>query len=367
MSETPRTPPRAPLLSIIVAVFNVGGYLRQCLDSIAAQTIADYEVLLVDDKSADGSLEICREYAQSRPHFQVIALPEHTPGGCGAPSNIGLKAARGRYIGFVDGDDYARPEMFECLLENALKHDADISLCDHARFYMAENRVQPCVDRAIFLKLNEPAFALLPEAEQKKLFLRLSTPPWLKIYRRSFLEDKRIAFPEGPFVGEDVPFHWFSILQARSIVWVDRPLITHRHERPGQTVEHPERNIEHIVLTQAIIKAWLVENNLYDALKYNYIYKTITRLCWAVHRVKARSRRDLLSQYREMYNVLSMREVMPYRVSNGMRFHASVRHYCLAAFNTDNALFIIFFCLMIYLYEIIVNLKCGGLFRGYVR
>ena len=119
----------APVISIIIPVYNTEEYLRQCVASVCAQTFRDIAVLLVDDGSTDGSGVICDRFAEEDPRVRVF----HTENrGHYLARNIGLEEARrngSRYIGFVDSDDWVDPEMFEALLDRARETGADITEC----------------------------------------------------------------------------------------------------------------------------------------------------------------------------------------------------------------------------------------------
>lgn len=114
-------------ISVIVPIYNVEPYLRKCLDSIRYQTHEDMEVILVDDGSADGCAAICDAYAAMDERFQVIHKPN---GGVASARNAGLDAATGEWIGFVDPDDYIEQDMYEYLLNHAMAHNADLSVCE---------------------------------------------------------------------------------------------------------------------------------------------------------------------------------------------------------------------------------------------
>ena len=115
-----------PLISVIVPVYNLEAYIQHTLESLFAQTYRELEVIAIDDGSTDGSSKILDEYAAHEPRLQVIHQPN---GGVSAARNAGLAVAKGDYIGFCDGDDEVEPEMYERLLTNLLKYDADISHC----------------------------------------------------------------------------------------------------------------------------------------------------------------------------------------------------------------------------------------------
>lgn len=111
------------LVSVIVPVYNVERYLRECLESILAQTYNELEVILVDDGSTDGSGKICDEYAEKYDHFSVIYKKNE---GLGMARNTGLEHMRGDYVTFVDSDDYIEPTCIQTLMENLIKHQVDM-------------------------------------------------------------------------------------------------------------------------------------------------------------------------------------------------------------------------------------------------
>lgn len=113
-------------ISVVVPVYKTQQYLRKCLDSIVTQTWQNLEIILVDDGSPDGCPAICDEYAAHDPRFKVI---HQANGGRSIARNTGLAAATGEWLGWVDSDDWIEPDMFQYLLENALKYDADVAVC----------------------------------------------------------------------------------------------------------------------------------------------------------------------------------------------------------------------------------------------
>ncbi len=114
------------VVSIIVPVYNVEQYLRECVDSILSQSFTDFEVILVDDGSPDNCPKICDEYAEKDPRVKVIHKPN---GGLSSARNAGLDIATGEFVGFVDSDDIIESEMYEKLVSAIMKNDADICFC----------------------------------------------------------------------------------------------------------------------------------------------------------------------------------------------------------------------------------------------
>lgn len=113
-------------ISVIVPVYNVEKYLSQCIESILKQTHKNLEIILVDDGSPDSSPEICDEYKKKDNRIKVIHKKN---GGLALARNTGMDVATGKYIGFVDSDDMIAEDMYEVLLENIIKSDAEIAVC----------------------------------------------------------------------------------------------------------------------------------------------------------------------------------------------------------------------------------------------
>lgn len=117
-----------PLVSVIVAAYNAEKYIRRCLDSILAQTMPDFEVIVVNDGSTDGTPAILDEYAAKDPRVRVIHKPN---GGVASARQAGLDAAQGEYTIHADSDDWVEPEMLEELYRKAREEELDMIICDY--------------------------------------------------------------------------------------------------------------------------------------------------------------------------------------------------------------------------------------------
>ena len=122
-------------VSIIVPVYQVEKYIRQCVDSILVQTFTDFELILVDDGSTDKSGEICDEYAKADGRVKVI---HQTNGGLSSARNSGMDHAKGKYFMFIDSDDFIAPNMVECLYKSINEQCADIAVCNFMFYYEDE-------------------------------------------------------------------------------------------------------------------------------------------------------------------------------------------------------------------------------------
>lgn len=186
------------MISVIVPVFNVEPYLRQCIDSILNQTYSDLEVLLIDDGSPDRCGEICDEYAKRDQRVRVF----HTEnGGLSAARNLGLSEARGDYIGFVDSDDWIESDMYEILLGRIEETGADISIC--GIWNVSNDSKKAHVFTEIVYTRTE-ALELLIDGE-------INNGVWNKLYCCKLFKNAR--FPEG-MTSEDIFFIQRVIFEA---------------------------------------------------------------------------------------------------------------------------------------------------------
>lgn len=117
-----------PLISIVVPVYKVEKFLNRCVESIVNQTYKNLEIFLIDDSSPDNCPEICDEWAEKDSRIKVLHIENK---GVANARNCALKAVNGDYIGFVDSDDYIEPDMYQQLVELALKFDSDITMCSY--------------------------------------------------------------------------------------------------------------------------------------------------------------------------------------------------------------------------------------------
>ena len=174
-------------ISIIVPVYQVEKYIRQCIDSILAQTFTDFELILVDDGSKDNSGKICDEYAEKDKRIRVIHKEN---GGLSDARNKGLDNAAGKYFMFVDGDDYIAPNMAECLHNSILKADADIAACNYRYIFESDGEKDFATEnKAEVLNSNEIFYNRKNERNYG-----FWTVAWNKLYKREKFKSLRFRF-----------------------------------------------------------------------------------------------------------------------------------------------------------------------------
>ena len=171
-------------VSIIIPVYNVEKYIRQCLDSVLAQTFTDFEAILVDDCSPDSSGAICDEYAAKDERIKVIHHEQN--GGVSRARQAGTDAAQGEYTIHVDPDDWVEPDMLEKLLAHARKTDADMVICD---FWTYSKRLGN-----VYVPQNLEPNLTAESVLRKIVFQQLPCSCWNKLVRRACYSNNNIGF-----------------------------------------------------------------------------------------------------------------------------------------------------------------------------
>lgn len=175
---------KLPEISVIVPVYNMEKYLCQCLDAIKRQSFVDWECILVDDGSLDRSPEICESYAKADSRFKVIHKPN---GGLSSARNAGLRIAKGKYLAFVDSDDWPESKYLEVLYNSITRNNADLAQCGFVKEFTSFSRKKS-------LSKDE---AVISRDEFGEELLRNKTVPsfmWNKLFRREVVVEE---FPEG--------------------------------------------------------------------------------------------------------------------------------------------------------------------------
>lgn len=207
-----------PLVSVIVPVYKVENYIKNCLESLINQTYLNWEAILVDDGSPDRSGEICEEYAVRDRRFKVI---HKNNGGQSSARNLAMEYVSGDYIFYLDSDDFLAKEALECLCSLALNNKADIVQCDYVRGTDVE-----------FPNISEQREPRIYDNHSVFTEFVAKIIPCGKLYHRNVIGDMR--FPEG-LINEDDFTVWKYYYNANLIVVTDRPLYYYTMN-PGSTM-----------------------------------------------------------------------------------------------------------------------------------
>lgn len=211
-------------LSYIIPVYNVEKYLRQCVDSILAQTFDDYEIILVDDGSPDNCPAICDEYKEKYPDVVKVIHKENE--GLASARNAGLKTAQGDYIFFVDSDDFLLKDRVSELYNKALEYDADILQTTYISFDEKNNK------KIISFPVFETEKLITHSTMEQEICFSTKKNRvifvWRNLYRRKFLIDNDIRFDERLKMVEDAPFNTLAFIKSERFVAVDIPFYCYR-------------------------------------------------------------------------------------------------------------------------------------------
>lgn len=244
------------IISVIVPVYNAAEHLPRCIDSILLQTHRVLEVILINDGSTDGSGEICDKYAQKDERIRVI---HQENAGVSAARNAGLDAATGAWIGFVDADDWAEPDMFAKMFDAVLQSGKQIAVCGHV-----QHRPNGAIKKRAFPELagdiaRGPALKYLLSLYFFEGFL------WNKLFSSSLIEEIGLRMDVNIHFAEDLLFCLRLFIRADGICYVPDPLYHYCLNETGSMLTFNQKRMTELDAWRAIIDC--AENNSVDLAK----------------------------------------------------------------------------------------------------
>ena len=210
------------LISIIVPVYNVEAYLDRCMESILKQTYKRLEIILVDDGSTDSSREKCDTYAKQDSRIKVIHKKN---GGLSDARNAGLALATGDYIGYVDSDDWIEPDMYQCLYDACVEHDAELAVCRYFREYQDRTEAGG-TGKIVPLSRDELLKIYISGNDEYVIYNSV----WSKLFKRELVAD--MIFPKGRN-SEDIMYTTRAFCRLDRAAYIDRCLYHYVLDREG--------------------------------------------------------------------------------------------------------------------------------------
>lgn len=269
-----------PKVSVILPVYNVGKYLRQSLDSLINQTLTDIEIICVNDGSTDEGYEILEEYKEKDSRIKVIHKENK---GTGAARNDGLRMATGECIGFVDPDDWVKPNMFERLYGLIKEKDLDIAMC------MPDGYDEKNAVNAPFPYFVDANFENI--IDNRPFNWRDLSPfsypmcVWNKLYTKKLFDKYNIDFAEG-LDFEDHKVIFGSLLTAEKIFFVREKLYVYRYNREGSVLtDNNRRLIDHIEIFD-IVENLMKETDTFDALRMDFLTYKVHNILYYYSMIK---------------------------------------------------------------------------------
>lgn len=223
-------------VSVIFPMYNIEKYLDQCIESVTAWKAPYIEFLFVNDGSPDHSRDIVLKWAEKDPRIKLLDKPN---GGCASARQYGMEHARGRYIGFIDPDDFIDESMFRKLLKAAMTSSYDISYCGYNEYYENTQKTKRVEDA-----LGWPYCDGTDDAARiRELIYTCRVAIWRCLFRKDMLEKAGIHFYTDLRRFDDLPFKIETFAAAHSVVAVPEHLYYYRLARPGQDVSADDERL----------------------------------------------------------------------------------------------------------------------------
>ncbi len=251
------------LISIIIPVYKVEKYLEKCIESVLKQTYTNLQIILVDDGSPDNCGKICDEYAKKDSRIEVI---HKINGGLSDARNVGINRANGRYIGFVDSDDYIKEDMYEKLINLIKEYDADISICN----------LYDVIDGKEYVRNKDNGiheYSRIDILKEILLDKNIQSYAWNKLYKKELFDE--IKYPIGKKY-EDIGTTFYLFEKCNKIVVTSEPEYYYLKRADSLVNNVTESTI--LDYTEIIIQRYLyIKQNIKGLRKYNnyYLAKTL--------------------------------------------------------------------------------------------
>lgn len=284
------------LISVIVPVYNAQEHLRQCIDSILAQTMADFELICVDDGSTDESVQIITEYQKQDKRVKLIEQKNQY---AGVARNNGMKIAQGSYYFFLDADDFFEPDLLESMYTTAKKDNADICLCAADRYQTNTGVFEKAgwLLATQYLPKNRP----FNRSDCGRHIFRITSPaPWTKMFKRGFVQEKKLQF-QNLQRSNDLYFTFSALAMAQRITVTEKELV---HYRVGQINNLQSRNnTTPMLFCQAMfaVKERLVQEGIWNEISDGFSDMAMNTTVYNLKTLTGEPRRTVLKEFKNKY------------------------------------------------------------------
>ncbi|MCI8400776.1 MAG: glycosyltransferase [Lachnospiraceae bacterium] len=263
-------------VSVILISYNVSQYIRECMESIVNQTLKEIEILCVDAFSTDGTREVLQEYMQKDSRIRLL---DDTKKSCGYSYNLGIRQARGKYVGFLETDDYVRPDMFERLYDLAEKNRLDYAKANHIPFINVDGKYR-CYEEERIFAWNETLYNQVISPFYYPEIIGPDHCMWNGIYRADFLRQNRIRLNEtqGPSY-QDHGFQWQTICSAKRVMYIDEGLYFYRKDNEAASMKKASGLVKDFY-EYMFIKEYLLKRG--DITREHW-WAYFGKMVWSVH------------------------------------------------------------------------------------
>ncbi len=303
---------KTPKVSIVIPVYNVEVYLRQCLDSVVNQTLQDVEIICVNDGSTDRSIHILKEYADRDPRIRIINKMNE---GYGKAVNIGIDHATGEYLGIVEPDDFLATGMLKILYNRAKKTGVDIIKADYNRFSCDKNSVNFTYHKVDPTGKHYNTILWLKKNLNFESF-KFTMMTWLGLYKRSFLTRYNIRHNETPGASYQDNGFWFQTMMfAKTLYLLDQPYYNYRTDNPNSSINNRNK-VFCIQKEYQFIESIIVKNQKYR-YKAIFHWAKFVNYLFNFKRIHQKYKRAFLEMFSNELNNARTANELNYDLFNG--------------------------------------------------
>lgn len=281
-------------VSVIIPCYNAEDHLRQCLDSVAAQTLRNIEIICIDDGSTDATMEILRDYQGRDGRFRILSQEN---AGAGAARNRGLREAKGEYLSFLDADDFFEPDMLREAVESAERYVADYVVFGADRYYM-DRKAFGEVPWTIRRQDLPPYMPFSYRQLTDNVFLSFVGWAWDKLFRRSFVQAQELYFQEQRTTN-DMLFVFSALVTAKRIAVVDK-VLAHQRRGGSESLSVTREKSWHCFYDALTgLKERLERENIFWELERDFVNYALHFSLWHLNSLAEPTRTTLENKLRE--------------------------------------------------------------------
>lgn len=277
-----------PLITIIIAAYNAQSYIDECLQSIAAQTYPNFEVIIVDDGSDDGTALCADRYAERDHRFRVI---RNTHVNAGHARNTGIREAAGEYFAFIDADDRLHVDYLEVLLRGCTEHDADICVCHSQSFDDVTGEVRD-IDYAVKQELLPARNPFHYTDACDTIFLMFNGWAWDKLFRAKMVREHELMF-QSLRTTNDMYFVDMAYIYANRIYVTEEALIDHRENNRNALSRTREKSYRCFYDALLALRSKLLEEGVFEKVRRSYCQWAADFTAWNMSTIRGASFRKL--------------------------------------------------------------------------
>lgn len=284
-----------PLVSVIVPIYNVGKYLKQCIDSILSQTYQNIEIILVNDGSTDNCPEMCDNYAEKDVRVRII---HKSNGGLVNARHTGIRAARGEYLQFIDGDDWITSDMIELMMEKMLQYDVECVVCS---YYLVGRKIKAEKEffRMGYYDENRYNKEILPQImySDKDGMRRINPSVCTKLFKRINVMDYFYSVPSKITYGEDAAVTYpYFFNKCKSVYIMEQALYYYRQNPESMTKKYNKDLIENTIDLLKYLNKSIMKKDFFE-LEKQLEYYTIMVILYNFSNEKKGDIKSLFKRY----------------------------------------------------------------------